>query len=279
MIFFLLMVPYEIYSGTMEIVDRSKNIFKEGIEIRSEGLRITAKEAVQTDTSIILRRDVFVESERFCLFADYLNYKVPYKVLFGSRNIKICKDDTLRGDSLIFYREKEEGEIVGNIIYTSDSAEIKGQSAYFFEDSVIIEGNPKFKSNKIEVNSDFVIYTLKDSTYKFLSNVNFESSKISGNCGKLIHNIRKEVSTLFESPLILEEKDSIKGEEIIVYHGEETLEALNGKVITYSQNGRNIVLGDTVWVYYNEENLDSVSVRGKSRGTFIKNEAKSGKSG
>jgi len=255
MIFFFLMVPYEIHSGSMEIIDRSKNVFREGIEIHSEDLRITAKEAVQTDTSIILLRDVFVESEKFCLFADYLNYKVPYKILFGSGNIKIWKDDTLRGDSLIFYREKEEGEIIGNIIYTSDSAEIKGQLAYFFEDSVIIEGKPKFKSNKIEVNSDFVIYTLKDSTYKFLSNVNFESSKISGSSGKLIHNSRKEVSTFFELPLILEKKDSIQGEEIIVYHGEETLKALNGKVIPFGST-----IMKKIWiVYLLEENLEARS--------------------
>lgn len=279
MIFLFFMVPYEIHSGTMEIIDRSKNIFRDGIEVHSENLHITAKEAVQTDTSIILMRDVFVESGNFYLSSDYLNYKVPYKVLFGSGNIKIWKDDTLKGDSLIFYREKEEGEIIGNLIYTGDSAEIKGQSAYFFEDSVIIKGNPKFKSNKIQVSSDFVIYTLKDSTYKFLSNVSFESSKVSGNSGRLIHESRKEVSTFLDFPLIIEETDSIKGEKIIVYHGEETLQALSGQVISYSQNGRNIVWGDTVWVYYSEKNLDSISVRGKSRGTFIKNETKSGKSG
>jgi lipopolysaccharide export system protein LptA len=273
------MVPYEINSGSMEIIDRSKNLFKNGIEIRSEGLLITAKEAVQTDTSVILKRDVFVKSRKFSLSADYLNYKVPYKTLFGSGNIKIWKDDTLRGDSLIFYREKEEGKIIGNLVYTSDSVEIKGGSANFFEDSIIVRGKPKFKSNKIEVESDFTVYTLKDSTYKFLSDVYFKSSRISGSSGKLIYDSRKGVSTFFESPLILEESDSIKGKEIIVYHKKKTLETLSGQVITYTETGRNVVWGDTIWVYYNDENLDSVSVRGKSRGTFIKNEIKSGKSG
>jgi lipopolysaccharide export system protein LptA len=279
MIFLFFLVPYEIHSGSMEIIDRNKNLFKDGIEIRSEDILITAREAVQTDTSVILKRNVFVKSRKFSLSADYLNYKVPYKILFGSGNIKIWKDDTLKGDSLIFYREKEEGEIIGNLVYTSDSVEIKGQSADFFEDSIIVKGKPKFKSNKIEVESDCTIYTLKDSTYKFLSDVYFKSSKISGSSGKLIYDSRKGVSTFLESPLILEESDSIKGKEIIVYHEKKTLEALNGQVITYTETGRNIVWGDTVWVYYNDENLDSVSVRGKSRGTFIKNEIKSGKSG
>jgi lipopolysaccharide export system protein LptA len=279
MIFLFFMVPYEIRSGTMEIIDRNKNLFKDGIEIHSEDLFITAKEAVQTDTSVILRRNVFVKSKKFSLSADYLNYRVPYKTLFGSGNIKIWKDDTLEGDSLIFYREKEEGEIIGNLVYTSDSVEIRGGSAYFFEDSIILKGNTKFKSNRIEVESDYTVYTSKDSTYKFLNDVYFKSSKISGNSGKLIYNKDKEVSTLLESPLILEEGDSIKGREIIVYHERKTLEALSGQVITYTETGRNIVWGDTVWVYYNDEDLDSVSVRGKSRGTFIKNEIKSGKSG
>jgi lipopolysaccharide export system protein LptA len=279
MIFLFFMVPYEIRSGSMEIVDRSKNIFKEGVEVYSEGLKIKAQEAFQTDTSIVLKREVYVESKNFSLSADYLNYKIPYKVLFGSGNIKIWKDDTLRGDSLIFYREKEQGEVIGNLIYTGDSAEIKGQSAYFFEDSIIVSGKPKFKSHEIEIESDYTIYTLKDSTYKFLSDVYFESSKISGTSGKLIYDSRNEMSTFFEDPLIMEEKDSIKGEEIVVYHQKKMLKALDGQVITYSETGRNIVWGDTVLVYYNEEKLDSVSVKGKSRGTFIKNEIESRKSG
>ncbi len=279
MIFILLMVPYEIHSGSMEIVDRNKNIFKEGIEIHSKDLQITAKEAVQTDTSIVLKNSVFVKSKKFSLTADYLNYKIPYKILFGSGNIKIWKEDTLKGDSLVFYREKEEGKLIGNLIYISDSIEIKGESADFFEDSVVVRGDPEFKSNKIKVRSDCVVYAIRDSTYKFLSNVNFESSKISGNSGKLLHNSKSAVSTLLDEPLILEEKDSITGQKIIINHREKILEALNGQVVTYTETGRNIVWGDTVNVYYDEESLDSVAVRGRSKGRFIKNEAESGKSG
>lgn len=279
MIFLFFMVPYEIRSGTMEIVDRSKNVFKEGIEVSSEDLNIKAGEAVQTDTSIEFRDEVYLQSKKFSLSADFLNYKVPYKVLFGSGNIKIWRNDTLKGDSLIFYREKEEGKLLGNLIYVSDSIEIVGESADFSEDSVIVRGKPKFKSNRIEVKSDYTIYNLKDSTYKFLSDVSFESEQISGSSGKLIYDSKKDISTFLEIPLILEEKDSIKGDKIVVYHKEKTLEALNGQVVTYSETGRNIVWGDTVLVYYDEENLDSVTVRGKSRGTFIKNETDGRESG
>lgn len=278
MIFIFLMVPYEIHSGSMEIVDRNKNVFKNGIEISSEDMHITAKEAEQTDTSIILKDGVRVRSKKFSLSADYLNYKVPYKVIFGSGNVKIWKEDTLKGDSLIFFREKEEGKLIGNLRFVSDSIEIKGKSGDFFEDSVIIRGNPEFKSPRIRVTSDYTIYVVRDSTYKFFHNVNFETSNISGNSGKLIHNGRNETSTLFDKPLILEKEDSVTGETIIVNHKSETMESLSGKVITYTEDGRNIVWGDTINIYYNEESIDSVLVKGKSRGNFVKNGIESRKS-
>ncbi len=278
MIFIFLMVPYEIHSGSMEIVDRNKNIFKDGIEIYSENLHITAKGAEQTDTSIILKDSVLVTSKKFSLSTDYLNYKVPYKVIFGSGNVKIWKEDTLKGDSLIFFREKEEGKLIGNLIFISDSIEIKGKSGDFFEDSVIIKGNPEFESPRIRVTSDCTKYIVRDSTYKFLYNVNFETSNIFGNSGKLIHNSKNETSTLLDEPLILEKEDSITGETIIVDHKTKTMESLNGKVITYTEEGKNIVWGDTINIYYNEESIDSVLVKGRSRGNFEKNGTESRKS-
>lgn len=278
MIFLLLMVPYEIHSGSMEIVDRNKNVFKGGIEIFSKDLHITAKRALQTDTSIILEDSIFFKSKKFFMSADYLNYKVPYKIIIGSGNVKIWKKDTLKGDSLIFFREKEEGKLIGNLMFISDSIEIKGKSADFFEDSVVIRGYPEFKSPQIRVISDYTVYLVKDSTYKFLSSVNFETSNIFGNSGRLIHNCKDETSTLFDEPFILEERDSITGDIILVDHKTNIMKSLNGKVITYAEDGRNIVWGDTINVFYGKETIDSVLVRGKSRGSFAKNETQSGKS-
>jgi lipopolysaccharide export system protein LptA len=277
MILLLLMVPYEIRSGSMEIVDRNKNIFRNGIEIYSEDLYITAKQAVQTDTSIVLKDSVFLKGKKFSLSADYLNYKVPYKIVFGSGNVKIWKRDTLKGDSLIFFREKEEGKLIGNLIFVSDSVLIKGESADFFEDSVVIRGYPEFKSPEIRVKSDYTVYIVKDSTYKFLSGVNFETSNILGNSGRLIHNYKNEISTLLDEPFILEKRDSITGDMIFVDHKANIMKSLNGRVITYTEDGRNIVWGDTINIYYDEDNIDSVLVKGKSRGSFAKNETQGGK--
>ncbi|MBN1695673.1 hypothetical protein JW879_09825 [candidate division WOR-3 bacterium] len=278
MILLLLMVPYEIRSGSMEIVDRNKNIFKNGIEIYSENLYITAKQAVQTDASIMLKDSVFLKGKKFSLSADYLNYKVPYKIVFGSGNVKIWKEDTLIGDSLIFFREKEEGKLIGNLIFISDSVLIKGESADFFEDSVVIRGSPEFKSPEIRVKSDYTVYIVRDSIYKFLSDVKFETSNILGNSGRLIHNCKNEISTLLDEPFILEERDSITGDMIFVDHKANIMKSLNGRVITYTEDGRNIVWGDTINIYYDEDTIDSVLVKGKSRGSFAKNETQGGKS-
>ncbi|MEJ2568406.1 MAG: hypothetical protein P8Z50_05990 [candidate division WOR-3 bacterium] len=94
----------------------------------------------------------------------------------------------------------------------------------------------------------------------------------------MIYNIRDQTSLLLDAPFILEDKDSIMGDSIIVEHKPKVMKSLNGKVITYSEDGRNIVLGDTIDIFYNKESIDSVFVRGKSRGSFVKNEIESGKS-
>jgi len=277
-IFLLLMVPYEIYSGSMEIIDRNKKIFKDIVEVHSENFHLIAEEATQTDTTVIFKGNIGVKTKNFSLTADYLNYKVPIEVIFGSGNIKIWREDTLKGDSLVFFRDKEEGKLIGNLIFVSDSVQIKGGSADFSEDSVIIKGKPQFESPEIKVISDYTIYIIKDSTYKFLSKVNFETSNIFGNCGKLIHDIKNETSLLLGAPFILEDKDSIMGDSILVEHETKVMKSLNGEVITYREDGRNIVWGDTIDVYYNKESIDSVFVKGKSRGSFAKNETESGKS-
>jgi lipopolysaccharide export system protein LptA len=278
MILLLLMVPYEIYSGSMEIVDRSKKIFKDTVKVHSEDFHLIAEEAVQTDTFLIFRGNVGVKTKNFSLIADYLNYKIPDEVIFGSGNIKIWREDTLKGDSLIFFRDKEEGKLIGNLVFVADSVEIKGESADFSEDSVIIRGKPEFKSPEIKVESDYTVYVTKDSTYKFLSEVNFETSNIFGNCGRLIYSVRDEISLLLEEPFILENEDSITGEKIFVDHKTMIMKSLNGEVITHTKEGRNIVWGDTIDIFYSKESLDSVFIKGKSRGSFAKNETESGKS-
>ena len=278
MILLLLMVPYEIYSGSMEIVDRNKQIFKDTVEVHAEDFHLIAEEALQTDTAVFFRGNVGVKTKNFSLMADRLNYKIPDGLIFGSGNIKIWREDTLKGDSMVFFRDKEEGELIGNLFFISDSVRIKGESGDFSEDSVIIRGNPRFESPQINVRSDYAIYVTKDSIYKFLSNVNFEASNIFGNCGKLIHNIENQTSLLLDAPFILEDRDSIMGDSILVEHKSKHMKSFNGKVITYSEDGKNIVWGDTINIFYNMESLDSVFVKGKSRGNFVKNEIESGKS-
>jgi len=279
MILLLLMVPYEIYSGSMEIVDRNKQIFKDTVRIHSEDFNLIAEEAIQTDTSVFFKGNVGVQTKDFSLISDYLKYKIPEGVIFGSGNIKIWREDTLKGDSLVFFKDKEEGKLIGNMIFISDSVRIEGKSADFSKDSIIIRGTPEFESSGIKVRSGYTIYVTKDSIYKFLSNVNFETLNISGNCGRLIHNIRNQTSLLIDEPFILEDKDSIMGDSILVEHSSKTMKSLNGKVITYSEEGRNIVWGDTINIFYDKDSIDSVFVKGKSRGNFVKNGTESGKSG
>ncbi|MEJ2568404.1 MAG: hypothetical protein P8Z50_05980, partial [candidate division WOR-3 bacterium] len=89
MILIFLMIPYEIYSGSMEIIDRNKKIFKDTVEVHSEDFHLIAEEAIQTDTSVIFKGNVEVKTKNFSLVANYLNYKISTGVIFGSDNIKI----------------------------------------------------------------------------------------------------------------------------------------------------------------------------------------------
>ncbi|MEO0292952.1 MAG: LptA/OstA family protein [candidate division WOR-3 bacterium] len=272
------MIPYKISSGTVEIIDRNQTIFKGGVEIYSDEIYIRAKEAFQTDTSLALIDSVFLKSKNFSMSSNVLNYKIPFKTIFGKGNIKIWREDTLKGDSLVFFKEEEKGILFGSLIYTSDTIEVKGERADFCKDSIIIKGKPEFKTPSITITADKTTYTLKDSTYKFISEVIFNHRDFYGRSGKLLYNINKNISTLINEPLIVKNKDSIMGEIITVDHKTNILRALYGKVATQTKEGKNIVWGDTINIYYNKETIDSVLVKGNPRGRFIKNDTTSGRS-
>ncbi|MEA1912231.1 MAG: LptA/OstA family protein [candidate division WOR-3 bacterium] len=272
MILLILMVPYQIQSGTMEIVNRNKNIFKNGVKVYSKNLYIIAENGVETDSSLVLKDSIYVETKDFHFIANNLNYKTPYRILFASGNIKIWRKDTLKGDSLIFYRDSEFGKMFGRILYISDSITIQGESGDFHRDSIVLRGRPKFTSPRITVNSDSAVYFIKDSTYRFLSNVIFESSKISGNSGELKYLENKEKSILLDHPIIIQKRDTITGEKIEVNHKTKILNAFKGRAANYTESGKNVVSGDTVRVYYQEDSIDSVMVLKKSKGRFTENE-------
>jgi len=272
MILMLLMVPYEIEAGSVEIVNRNKNIFTDGVKVYSESLYIEADRGVETSTSLELFDNVYVISKKIHFKANRLLYHTPYKKLYAGGDIKIWRQDTLKGDSLIFEREKETGMMFRNLLYISDSITVKGNSGFFHKDTVIVKGKPRFNSPEMTVDSDSIIYYASDSTFIFLGSVFFEGSEVRGSGGKLEHSAQKKHSILSSSPYIFQKRDSITGERIDIYHNSKILNVFKGMTINYTEEGRNKVLGDTVKVYYNEKSIDSVLVLQNAWGEFVKSE-------
>ncbi len=272
MIFLLIMVPYKIEAGFVEIVNRNKNLFSDGVKVYSENLYIEAKNGVETSTYLELLDSVYVKYKKIKFNADRLFYYTPYKKLTASGNIKIWKKDTIRGDSLIFDRETETGTIISNLIYISDSIIIYGNSGTFRGDTIRIKGRPRFDSPGMVVDADSLIYLAEDSTFFFRSDVKFEGSEVKGRGGELQHFTNKNQSILFDSPYIFQERDSITGDRIEIDHECKTLRAINGIAINYTEEGRNKIVGETISVYYNEKSIDSVVVLQNARGRFLKYE-------
>ena len=272
MIFFLIIVPYRIEAGYVEIVNRNKTIFRNGVKVYSEDLYIEALSGSETSSYLELLDSVYVKSNETQFNADILYYHTPYKKLFANGNIKIWRKDTIKGDSLIFDRENETVEMFGNLIYISDTIIVRGNSGNFTKDIIRVKGKSRFNSPRITILSDSIIYFTKDSTFLFLSNVQFEGSEIKGSSEILEHFINKKQSSLFDSPYIFQERDSITGIRIYIDHESKTLKSIEGVAINYTEEGRNKVIGDTVIVYYNENQIDSVIVLQNANGRFVKDE-------
>lgn len=279
MILIFLLVPYNIEAGQMEILNRNTNIFKNGVTITAESLYIEARKGLQTDTTLLLEDSIYVETEDFKFNSPRVKYRRNQETLIAWNGVRIWRKDTIRGDSLVFYRDKEYGKIFRNLTYISDSSRIDGQFANYYRDSILVKGNPVFRTKRATITSDSMKYNLKDSSYKFFDNVSFNSEEISGISGFLMHSTYLRESTFNEKPLIIKEKDSISGDVIKVNHKNEILTAYKGKAVNYLEDGKNIVQGDTLIVYYREEKIDSVKVMKNSRGKFLKNETGSRESG
>lgn len=272
MILLLIMVPYRIEAGFVEIINRNKNLFKSGVTVYSENLYIEAKNGIETSTYLELFDSVYIKYKEINFTAERCFYYTPNEKLFARGDIKIWKNDTIKGDSLIFDRNKEIGTIIGNFIFISDSNTIKGRSGVFHKDTVKVGGSPRFISPRMIIDSDSIIYITEDSTFTFLSNVHFDGIDVNGSGGRLKHFVNKKYSMLSDSPYIFQERDSITGDVIEIDHKNKILNAYSGIAINYAEEGRNIVEGNTVKVYYNENSIDSVVVFQDAWGKFSKYE-------
>ncbi len=245
MILLLIFVPYKIEAGSMQIVDRNKNIFKNGVEVRSTDLFLQAESGVETQNYLLLEGGIYLESREFRLTADKLKFDTPSKILYAMGKVKIWREDTIL---------------------------VTGNSGKFSRDLLEIEGNPTFTSPSITVSSDLIKYFIKDSSFLFLSNVNFKGSGISGKGESLHHSIKSNKSTISESPYVFQGMDSITGDKIVIDHKVGVLEVCKGTTISHTEEGRNAVSGDTLRIFYSENSMDSVIGMSNANGRFAKKE-------
>ncbi len=272
MILLLLFVPYDIEAGSMQIVDRNKNIFRDGVQVRSTDLFLKAETGIEMRDYLLLEGGVYLQSGIFRLTSRKLKFHVPSKTLYAMGKVKIWDRDTIRGDSLIFYRERESGKMFGHLRYVSDTITVTGNYGKFSRDSLEVRGNPTFISPSMTVSSGLIKFSVKDSSFLFLSNVTFNGTGISGRAERLHHSIRTNRSTISESPYILQERDSITGDKIEVDHSLKVAEVYKGTSINHTEEGRNTVSGDTLRIFYSGNTMDSVVVISNANGIFAKKE-------
>ena len=272
MILLLLFVPYEIEAGSMQIVDRNKNIFRDGVEVRSPNLFLKAETGIEMRDYLVMEGNVRLQSGTFRLKSRKLKYYVPSKTLYAMGRVEIWNRGNITGDSLIFYQRSESGKMFGNLRYVADTITVTGGYGKFSRDSLEVRGNPRFISPSMTVSSKLIKFAVKDSSFLFLSNVTFDGSGVSGKAERLQHSIKTNISTISESPYILQKTDSITGDKIEVDHRRKILEVYKGLSISNTAEGRNIVSGDTLKIFYSKNTMDSVIVVSNANGRFNKKE-------
>lgn len=278
MIFIFLSITYQVRADSVDIINRNKKILMGNVQITAEELIITGKRGIELKEYLLIEDSVYAKNKNTELLCDKIKYIPSVKNLHATGNLKIWENDTLKGDSLFYSRESESGSIHNNVVYLAESLQVNGNKGYFHGDSIILTEDPVFLSEQIDIKSDSIIYLRKDSTFIFLNNVTFTGESIKGSGNKLMHSTINDMSFIYDKPVIIQDRDTILGDIIKVDHLNEILKSIKGKSINYTDEGRNHVIGETLKIFYREDEVDSIIVLNKGEGKFYKNEDKSSQS-
>jgi len=219
--------------------------------------------------------------------------------------VDTAKNDTftITSDSMEYVEQERKFTAFGNAIVNAGNIRTNSQKVEFFSDSnkVYLTGDPKFYLEKNEMSGEIIELHLKNEQvdnifvcrnaqgkYFELDSLS-DRERISEIFGDTIHLVMHEdlIQKIFVNhkarsyyyfPDEKESADETAGQFIRMEFEEKSVRevVINGNATSMYHNrendkitGRNDASGDTIYVYFDNNQVSTVSVRGGARGTYL----------
>ena len=229
----------------------------------------------------------FIRSEENTIYCQYGWYDTDKNISQFSRGAYIQgKDNKLKADSMMYFRNTGYGEAFGNLELTDtlEEVNITGQYGNYhrFSKTTLITGNPIAIKN-VDGDSFF----LKADTFIDVVDTSFESkrmlhafrnvkvykSDIQAVSDSLVYNFSDSVISFYTNPILWTESNQITGDTIDVYQGKKGLEKMDayydGFVIERDSNGFfNQIKGKKIEAFFTSGKISRVDVDGNGQSVY-----------
>jgi len=195
--------------------------------------------------------------------ANRATYKDRDEIGWFVDSVKLNKNEqVLTTDSLVFDSGKDKVIGLGHIHFTDTEYELISDTLTYFlqADSGIASGNIQFFQKKQIITADHLTYRKKEdeeaASYTAFGEVIIQEETRKANCGRCIYDAPSETSILLENPTVIQEGQTLSGEEIRLFYVENVLQQVlipNRAHITNLNKGKvekTVKIGDSTEVEY-----------------------------
>jgi len=283
-VLFLLLAPYTIEAGRMDIINGEIKEFSGGVKVKAgDFLLFGDKGKVHGDTAWITGNLKIIDSERI-ITGGRGYYNKAKKIGYISVGVEMeYKNQQLKCDSLMYNRKKNFVKLTNNVRLSQKKSFIScDRGIYdFSKKKMKFLGNPTFLNkgkDTLSIASDTIFYGVKDSVFTFIKNVQIKSGKTSGNAKSLKFHQKKNIAMLTGNPVIFSATDTLTGDSIYLYSSDEGIDSVFcvvSKTFSKNKDGITRLQSDNGKIIFMDGKPQKFYFEGSVKGIFVKNEIKS----
>jgi lipopolysaccharide assembly outer membrane protein LptD (OstA) len=280
---------YQIKAGKVELENTSEgrvSILKGGVTIYHEGATFSGKEgkAFEEDERALLKGDVkIVENETILRGNEGVYYKRNELAIVKGEVEMVNREIILRSDTLYYYRRNRHTEARGNVELLDGKNDIyviggKGWHDFQSNRSGMTEEpvlTTTGEGKKVRVEALEMEVDREEEIALASGDVKISQEGIVATCDSLVYLLKEERADLIGEPVIMEEKDVIRGDIAELFFKERELIVAkmkgNASGITHPKEGeKNEIKGEELKILFNKGKVEKIIVEGNAEGKFYR---------
>ncbi|MFQ6674462.1 MAG: LptA/OstA family protein, partial [Fidelibacterota bacterium] len=206
-----------------------------------------------------LRGDVEFQKGNTVLSSQRAYYRQREGLTSFVESVQMTRErQVLTVDSLVFDSNNDIATGFGHVHFTDGEYDLTSDTLTYFmnADSGIASGHVRFVQRKQIITARHLIYRKREgedaASYTALGSVTILEEERKATCGKSIYDATEDFSVLLENPVVVQEGQTLSGNEIHLHYRDDTLERLtvpDRAHIVYRRTGkvqRRVEEGDSV---------------------------------